>query len=404
MKYNRRNFIAISGLASTALFIPNFLKAFERVNKGLLQTDKGKKLVVVQLSGGNDGLNTVVPYRNDIYYSGRQGIAVQRNQVITLNDELGLNPNLTAFKKLYDNANLAVINNVGYPNPDRSHFRSMDIWQTASGANDYVRSGWVGRFLDAQCADCNNAYHAIEVDDTLSLAMKGDKKTGIALRDPARLYNSTAEKYFADTVASYKAHGSATDTDLNYLYKTMVETVSSADYIYKESKVYKSDVEYPQTDFAKNLKTVAELIVGGIDTDVFYVSLGSFDTHVNQVSQQNRLLGQLSDGLDAFVTDLKMNDRFKDVLIMTFSEFGRRVKQNASNGTDHGTANNIFMMSGALSKPGIYNDSPNLNDLDEGDLKYHIDFRSLYATVLNKWLNANDEQILGGKFEHVSVI
>jgi uncharacterized protein (DUF1501 family) len=404
MKYNRRNFIALSGLASTAILIPDFLKAFEKVNRGFLEAANGKKLVVIQLSGGNDGLNTVVPYRNDIYYSGRQGIAVQQNQVLTLNDELGLNPNLTALKGLFDNSNLAIINNVGYPNPDRSHFRSMDIWQTASGSDQYIKSGWIGRFLDAQCADCNNAYHAIEVDDTLSLAMKGENKNGIALRDPKRLYSSTAEQYFADTVAEYKKNGSVADTNLNYLYKTMVETLSSADYIYKESKIYQSQVVYPQTDFAKNLKTVAELIVGGIDTNVFYVSLGSFDTHVNQVGQQNRLLGQFSEGIEAFVSDLKRNDRFNDVLIMTFSEFGRRVKQNASNGTDHGTANNIFMMSGALAKPGIYNDSPNLNDLDEGDLKYHIDFRSLYATVLNKWLNANDEQILGNKFDYVSVI
>ena len=404
MKYSRRNFITISGLASTAILIPNFLKAFQSVNRSFLETANGKKLVVIQLSGGNDGLNTVVPYRNDIYYGGRQGISIQKNEILTLNDELGLNPNLSAFKKLFDNANLSIINNVGYPNPDRSHFRSMDIWQTASGSDQYVKSGWIGRYLDAQCPDCNNSYHAIEVDDTLSLALKGENKNGMALRDPRRLYASASEKYFADTVAEHKINGSTYDTNLNYLYKTMAETLSSADYIYKESKIYKSEVTYPQTDFAKNLKTVAELIVGGIETDVFYVSLGSFDTHVNQVQQQNRLLGQLSEGLDAFVYDLKKNDKFKDVLIMTFSEFGRRVKQNASNGTDHGTANNIFMISGALAKPGIYNDSPNLNDLDEGDLKYHIDFRSLYATVLNKWLSANDEQILSGKFDYVSVI
>lgn len=404
MKYNRRKFIALSGLASTAILIPNFLKAFGKINHGLVESANGKKLVIIQLSGGNDGLNTVVPYRNDIYYAGRQGIAIQQSGVLTLNDELGLNPNLTALKKLYDNANLAIINNVGYPNPDRSHFRSMDIWQTASGSDQYLKSGWVGRFLDAQCADCNNAYHAIEVDDTLSLAMKGENKNGIALRDPNRLYASTAEKYFADTVAGYQKNSGGADINLNYLYKTMVETLSSADYIYKESKIYKSDITYPTTDFSKNLKTIAELIVAGIDTSVFYVSLGSFDTHVNQVGQQNRLLGQLSDGLDAFIADLKKNDKFKDVMIMTFSEFGRRVKQNASNGTDHGTANNIFMISGSLAKPGIYNDSPNLNDLDEGDLKYHIDFRSLYATVLNKWLDANDEQILGNRFDYVSVI
>ncbi|MEO6166671.1 MAG: DUF1501 domain-containing protein, partial [Chitinophagales bacterium] len=188
------------------------------------------------------------------------------------------------------------------------------------------------------------------------------------------------------------------------LYKTLVETMSSASYIYEKSKIYTSKVTYPQGEFGKHLKKVAELIVSGLDTRVYYVSLGSFDTHSNQANQQSRLLLQLSEGLDAFTRDLKENGRSKDVLVFTFSEFGRRVSENASRGTDHGTANNIFIIGEGLKNAGIYNETPDLNNLDSGDLKYKIDFRDLYATVLNKWLGVNDELILKRKFNQLDII
>ncbi|HTA83269.1 MAG TPA: DUF1501 domain-containing protein [Bacteroidia bacterium] len=397
--YSRRDFLKYSGLASASLLMPRFLKAFQ----GNPAVPAGNKtLVVIQMSGGNDGLNTVVPFKNDDYYKLRPTIAVPDTKILTLNSELGLNPVMTAMKGLYDDGSMAIINNVGYPNPDRSHFRSMDIWQSASDADKYLQTGWLGRYLDNECSGCAG-YSAIEADDTLSFAMKGEKRKGMAISDPKRLYQDTQRKIFKDMSADYMAtqHG---NSELDFLYKTQADTISSADFIYQKYNSYHSTTDYPQGEFGKNLKNIAELIVSGLDTRVYYVSIGSFDTHVGQKNRQEKLLKELSDGLGAFVKDLKQNDKFKDVLVMTFSEFGRRVKQNGSAGTDHGTANNMFLIGGSLNKKGIYNDSANLADLDEGDLKYQIDFRSVYATVLNRWLKADDSKILGAQFNYVDVV
>ncbi len=402
-KVTRRDFFKFSALASASMMIPNFIKplqAKEITDKFL--ASGAKKLVIVQLSGGNDGLNTVIPYKNDIYYSSRNSIAIAEKDVLKITDELGFNPAMPKFKSLYESGLLSVINNVGYPNPDRSHFRSMDIWQSASASDKYVTSGWIGRYLDSECPDCKNPYNAIEVNDTLSLALKGEKYNGIAVENPEKFFMSTSEKYFNDVANANK--NKHDDENVDYLYKTIVEATSSAEYVYKTSKIYKSKIEYPKGQFSANLKTIAELIVSGIDTQVFYVSLGGFDTHVGQNGKQENLLKELSEGLYSFTDDLKGNDKLNDVFIMTFSEFGRRVKQNASGGTDHGTANNIFVINGNLKKPGFYNAAPDLTNLDNGDLKYDIDFRNIYAEVLNKWLNVNDKKILGGSFNGLNLI
>jgi uncharacterized protein (DUF1501 family) len=400
-EYSRREFLLRSGLASASLLLPRFLKAFQSDGRAFLP-EGNKRLVVIQMSGGNDGLNTVVPYRNDDYYSLRPNIAVPKTDILSLTDDLGLNPSLKSLKDLYGQGFLSIINNVGYPNPDRSHFRSMDIWHSASGSDKFITTGWIGRYLDAQCPDCKS-YYAIEADDTLSLAMKGETRKGLAVSNPNLLHADAQRKLFRDVSADYNS-ATPEDNPLDYLYKTQAETISSADYIYEKFKVYKSSTDYPKGEFGKNLKTIAELIISGMDTKVYYVSIGSFDTHVGQKGRQEKLFGELSDGLASFVKDLQQNNCFKDTLIMTFSEFGRRVKENANNGTDHGTANNMFLIGGALAKPGIYNEPANLVDLDNGDLKYHIDFRSVYATVLNRWLKANDNKILGAQYDHLNLI
>jgi uncharacterized protein (DUF1501 family) len=180
--------------------------------------------------------------------------------------------------------------------------------------------------------------------------------------------------------------------------------VSSADYIFKQSRIHPSTTEYPKSDIGNSLKTIASLIFSDINTKVYYLSLGSFDTHVNQEGQQKRLFTEMNDAITAFVKDLKSNNRFQDVLLMTFSEFGRRVSQNASGGTDHGTANNMFLISGGLQQKGVLNALPDLAELQEGDLKYKIDFKNVYATVLNKWLNADDKKILGSQYEYLNFI
>lgn len=391
MLIKRKEFLQIGSLASASLMMPKFLKAFERRS---LVPPGNKVLVVLQLSGGNDGLNTVIPIRNDIYYKSRPHLGIEREKALQLTDEAGINPALPFFKNLFDEGNLGIMNSVGYPNPDRSHFRSMDIWQSASNSNQYINTGWLGRYLDAQCSGCEKPTQALEIDDVLSLALKGEKIKGLALRDPKTLYNSSNERYFKQINAVHETGEPVVD----YLYKTMSETLSSADYIYEQSKLRPTSQSYPATGLGKNLQTISSLILSDINTKVYYVSLGSFDTHVNQENQQKRLFTELNDAINAFVTDMKNNHRFEDVTLMTFSEFGRRVAQNASGGTDHGTANNMFFIGGGLKRKGLINAMPDLSDLNEGDLIHKVDFKSVYATLLHNWLSADDEKILGKKY------
>ena len=399
MIFKRKQFIQIGSLATASLMVPKFLKAFEspaRVMPG------NKVVVVLQLSGGNDGLNTVIPYRNDLYYKARPRLGILRDKALSLTDETGLHPALTAFKELYDDGSLSILNNVGYPNPDRSHFRSMDIWHTASQSTEYWSQGWVGRYLDAQCKGCDKPTQAIELDDVLSLALKGENIKGIAVKDPRRLYGTANEKFFREVMKNHTDE--AGEQPVDYLYKTMAETLSSADYIFQQSRLHPSNADYPKTDLGNSLKTIASLIFSEINTKVYYVSLGSFDTHINQEAQQQRLFTEMNDAVKSFVKDLKEQHRFEDVLLFTFSEFGRRVEQNASGGTDHGTANNMFLVSGGLKKKGVLNAMPDLANLNEGDLKYNVDFKNVYATILNKWLQADDQTILGRKYEYLGFI
>lgn len=399
MYIKRKEFIQIGSLATASMLLPKFLKAFE----GQTMVPLGNKVVVIlQLSGGNDGLNTVVPVRNDLYYKARPRLGIAKEKALLLTDEIGLNPALTGFRELYDDGSLGIINSVGYPNPDRSHFRSMDIWHTASQSTEYWNNGWVGRYLDAQCNGCDKPTQAIEIDDILSLAMKGDHIKGIAVKDPRRLYGTANEKFFKEVMKNHIDEAGEQPAD--YLYKTMAETLSSADYIFQQSKMHPTKADYPKTDLGNSMKTIASLIFSEINTKVYYVSLGSFDTHINQEAQQQRLFTEMNDAVKAFVKDLKTNNRFDDVMLFTFSEFGRRVQQNASNGTDHGTANNMFIISGGLKQKGMINALPDLADLDEGDLKYKVDFKNVYATVLNKWLKANDKEILAKQYEYLNFI
>ena len=397
MLFKRNEFLQIGSLATASLMMPKFLKAFERK---VLVPPGNKVLVVLQFSGGNDGLNTVIPVRNDIYYKSRPRLGIEKDKALLLTDEAGMNPALPTFKELFDDGSLGILNSVGYPNPDRSHFRSMDIWQSGSDSDQYIYTGWLGRYLDAQCSGCGKPTQALEVDDVLSLALKGENNKGLAVKDPGRLYNTSHEKYFREINA---VHEKGEET-VDYLYKTLSETLSSADYIFQQSKLHPSSQTYPSTEIGKNLKTISSLIMSDINTKVYYLSLGSFDTHVNQQNQQKRLFTELNDAIAAFVKDLKNNHRFGDVMLMTFSEFGRRVAQNASGGTDHGTANNMFFIGGSLKQKGMINGLPDLDDLNDGDLKHTVDFKNVYATVLKKWLGADDKEILGKQYEFMNFI
>jgi len=387
MLIKRREFLKISSLATASLLMPNFLKALT-VDEALEPNQK--ILVVLQFTGGNDGLNTIIPVRNDIYFKERNSIAIKNS--LSLNDETGINPALSYFKELHDNGELSVMNNVGYPDPDKSHFRSMDIWHSASKSDEYLETGWLGRFLDEECYRCEHPTQALEVDDMLSLALKGGQNKAFAFKDPKRLYQTSQEKYFKSL---YDHHHE--DETVSYLYQTLGSTINNAGYIFEKSKARKTEQAYPNSQLGKDFKTVASLIKSDINTRVYYLSVGSFDTHVNQNERQQKLFGDINEAVQSFVADMKSNGFFEDILLMTFSEFGRRVAQNASNGTDHGTANQMFFISGGLKKKGLLNPLPDLADLNEGDLIYSEDFRKVYATILKNWLKADASKVLGWK-------
>lgn len=390
MIIKRREFLKTGSLATASLLLPNFLKAMAFPNS-LERT--AKVLVILQLSGGNDGLNTIVPMRNDIYFRERPTIAI--DNALALTDEAGINPALPFFKTLFESGEMAVLNNVGYPDPNKSHFRSMDIWHSASRSDEYLESGWIGRYLDQACYDCSHPTQALEVNDMLSLALKGEQKKAFAFRDPKKLYQTSREEYFN---AIYQEHQQQHDEEtVGYLYQTLGETINNADYIFEQSRAKRTMAAYPDSVLGKDLKTVASLIKSDINTQVYYLQIGSFDTHINQQQRQESLFHTINDAVQAFVEDLKKNALFEDVMLMTFSEFGRRVAQNASRGTDHGTANQLFFVSGGLKKQGLLNVLPDLSQLNAGDLQYTEDFRKVYATLLKNWLRADADKILGWK-------
>lgn len=391
---NRRSFIKQSFLASASMFAPAFLRNTPLIyEKG---SRDGTILIVIQLSGGNDGLNTIVPYNNDLYYKNRPEISIAPQAVIKLGDDLGINPALDPLTSLYESGQLSILNNVGYPNPDRSHFRSMDIWHTGSSSNEFLHSGWLGRYLDSECENCRLPYHGIEVGDNLSLAMHGLNRDGLAMRGPEKLQRATSDPFQREIGSKFKSDGSG--DDLDFLYKTMIEVQESAAYLTKKAKTYRTTFDYPNHAFGDGMRQIAELITADTNTKVYYISLPGFDTHVNQKARQHSLLSIYAKAVSTFVKDLKSNGLFKDILIMTFSEFGRRVQENGSQGTDHGAANNLFLIGDKLLSPGFYNAAPDLARLDEGDLRFELDFRAVYSQILRHWLKTDPSVILGQNF------
>jgi uncharacterized protein (DUF1501 family) len=324
----------------------------------------------------------------------RPSISIAKDAVLKLNDELGFNPAMKPLKSLFDAGNMCIINGVGYPNPDKSHFRSMDIWQSASSSSEVLSTGWLGRYLDSNCDGCAQPHHAIETDDSLSLALKGAARKGMAIKEPVQL-SRVANEPFIKNVCSTAQTNMLTDDNLGYLYKTLIESEQSANYVYSKVKTQKNIAEFDKEKFSQSMSLISRFILSGLSTKVYYTSIGSFDTHANQNNQQDRLLGQFAQGVKSFMDDIEQSSFKDDVLIMVFSEFGRRVSQNAGQGTDHGTAGNMFLIGHNLKKQGLYNHPSNLQNLIDGDLIYDVDFRDVYATILNKWLDADAKKIIG---------
>ncbi|TAE18129.1 MAG: DUF1501 domain-containing protein, partial [Bacteroidetes bacterium] len=370
MHIQRRSFLQISTLATGSLLIPKLLKAFDGQPLGTVPAGN-KVLIIVQFSGGNDGLNTVIPVTHDVYQKLRPTIGFKADKALKITDDVALHPALTGLQKMYGNGDLAILNGVGYDKPDRSHFRSMDIWQTGSSSSEVWQTGWLGRYLDHACNNCPMPTQGLELDDTLSLTLKGKTQKGLAVKDPKKLYTQSQQKLFKQLAAQH--HEEEHEKPVDYLYKTLAQSVSSAGYIYEKTNAKASSMSYPATELGKGFKNISSLVLSDVNTKVYYISLGSFDTHVGQQATQQRLFKEFNDAVEVFVNDMKANNRFQDVLLMTFSEFGRRVGQNASGGTDHGTANNMFFMSGGLKEKGLLNPMADLGKLTEGDLEHSVD-------------------------------
>ncbi len=387
-------------------------------------------LVVLQMAGGNDGLNTVVPFSNDFYRKARPRIAVSKKDILKITDEVGLHKSLSGFKELYDAGQLSVIQGVGYPNPNRSHFRSTEIWQTAVDSDRFENSGWLGRYFDNTCDGCDPTV-AVTIGKQLPQAFASKQPKGISLDTPQNYRFINADKPGAGemdtTEASYRKlnqageemaaensgdtvgsiHGAArhSGSPLDFIERTALDAQISSDKIRAIANKVQSKATYPNGQLANSLKLVAQLIGGGLPTRVFYVSQGGYDTHTNQTGTHDRLLRELGDSVKAFITDLKAQGNFHRVLLMTFSEFGRRVSENANNGTDHGAAAPMFIV-GEKIKAGLLGKNPSLapGDLFQGDLKFNVDFRSVYAGVLEQWLKTRSEPVLGRKFQPLQII
>ncbi len=381
-------------------------------------------LVVLQMAGGNDGINTVVPYANDFYRKARPQLALPADKVLKLNDEVAFHPAMAGFKHLYDAGHLAVIQGVGYPNPNRSHFRSTEIWQTASDSDQREAYGWIGRYFDNCCSGCDPAV-GVTIGNQLPQAFYAKTPTGICFSNPQNyrfIANGPTEATYEkmnDLGMSAPADDNSGDSIgmlaaaqpmtggrvVDFIERVALDAQMSSHEVRSIAERVQNQAAYPASPLGNSLKLVARLIGGGMSTRIYYVSQGGYDTHANQLATQQRLLGDLAESVKAFVDDLKAQGNLSRVLLMTFSEFGRRVAENANGGTDHGAAAPMFVV-GDKVRAGLLGKYPSLapQDLFQGDIKFNVDFRSVYAAVLERWLKTPSAPILGRQFEPLPVV
>jgi uncharacterized protein (DUF1501 family) len=453
--FSRRLFLARGAqILSAAATIPFFLDRSGRVMAAEFAANPhgvgrpDRILVVLQLAGGNDGLNTVIPITCDDYYKARPRLGIAKNKALKVDDDFGFHPNASGFKKLFEDGHMAVMHAVGYPNPNRSHFRGTDIWATAEPER-VGQTGWLGRYFDSCCSGADpgpskggdskiatkqqtaEPNSAVALTNDPPTALQGAKYIPIAFRNLDGLAYRDAGRNPALRTAFEKLNDvdpndmtnedhqvmqerqkklitpvtGARDQTEEFLQRTALNARVYADQIRKTVSTVQNKANYPQSRLGADLKLVAQMIASGAPTRVYYVTLGGFDTHSNQVNRHDLLMAQLSSALESFVTDLKELGHLDRTLVMTFSEFGRRVSENGSQGTDHGEAAPLFMFGGPV-KPGFYGQFPDLTPakLHRGDVPFSTDFRRIYATVLRDWLKADDAKILGKKFDPLPLL
>jgi len=401
---SRRDFlkhVGAAGVISLATAPPRFLAHAAEAAKSAASPDQ-RVLVLIQMAGGNDGLNTLIPHGDGAYYKARPGIGIPKNQMLRINDQFGLHPRLTGLKELYDEGKLAIVQGVGYPQPDRSHFRSMDIWQSAQPQNEAPRDGWLGRALEWQVDRESARAEALTLGtEKLPLAFVSGRVTVPTLRrleDFQLLDGKGPESHRGlkrETLNRVIASTRRKSGELDFLRRATTTALTSADRLKSLNATYNPMVEYPATGLANRLKLIAQMVVAELPARMYFVSLDGFDTHAQQEGGHAALLAELGGALRAFERDLAGHGLSDRVMLSTFSEFGRRVAENGSLGTDHGAGSMLFTLT--PDKGGMYGTHPSLTDLNDGDLKHTVDFRSVYASLL-QWLQIPSEPVLGDGF------
>jgi uncharacterized protein (DUF1501 family) len=415
MSWSRRQFVSASLSSSTlvalgAQTIPTFL------GRSALAARAGKSqarvLVVVQLLGGNDGLNTVVPHGIDGYNRGRRLLRLPAGQLHKVTPEIGLHPSMGGMAKLLEKGRLTIIQGVGYPNPDRSHFRAMEIWETARLGNDAqaLETGWLGRALDARPPKDGQDPPGLNIGGrSMPLALR-TKKTEVPSIESLESYKlqlagseqeKKAERGALNQLAAMDRR--ADDPLLGFISRTTLSAYESSGKLEQLTQKKQGGTKYPNFGLARRLELIAQIIKADFGTRIFYTSLDGFDTHANQLGTHAALLNELADSISAFHDDLSGSGHGDRVATLTFSEFGRRVLENASQGTDHGAAAPLFLV-GPATKPGLCGAHPSFDDLDDGDLKFHTDFRRVYATILEDWLDCRAEAIVGAGFASMGLL
>jgi uncharacterized protein (DUF1501 family) len=403
----RTNFLlgALSGITVVGNADHIFARALAATPLPGLPGGTGRTLVLINLQGGNDGLNCVVPHGDAQYYKLRPTIGIAQGGVLNIDGTVGLNPAMKSFKDMYDKGMVAIVQGVGYPDPDHSHFRSTEIWQTAA-PDKYLHTGWLGRYLDDAGLPATNLFNGVAVSPVLPEVMIAEKVDVPAIPSENG-YGLVSDR----NVQSRKAYTQVVRDDsfpfsspyLPHVMEIEDHAQRGSEELPKLINGYKTAASYPATPLGRSLALAAQIVGSKLGTKVIYVQHGSFDTHVAQVATQNRLLGELSDATKAFYDDLAAHGNDTGVLTMTFSEFGRRLQENAGRGTDHGEASPLFLMGGGV-KGGLYGTTPDLNGNALGNLPFTTDFRSVYATVLERWLGRPSEKILAGRFQTIPVL
>jgi uncharacterized protein (DUF1501 family) len=406
--FTRREFLRLGtgglGLLSFSQFAPLFLT--QSVLAGAPRAEKDRTiLVLVQLAGGNDGLNTCIPFEDSNYYNLRPTLAIAKPSVLKLSDQIGLPSACQPLHGLLQEGKLSIIQNVGYPNPNRSHFRSMEIWETASDSDRYARTGWLGRFFDNACSGAPGGTTPVGVHlgNEVPQAFLADQPHsihGIQGGNRARRQHKETVDLLRSLLQSSDIPPSANSS---FLQHTMMNALATDQRVEQILQAQRPAVPYPNSSFAQSLSSIASLIAGGMETRVYFATLGGFDTHSNQATTHANLLKTLSDGLAAFQKDLERRKLADQVITMTFSEFGRRPSENDSGGTDHGTAAPLIVM-GSRLKGGLFGAPPNLALERNRDLEYTTDFRQIYSTLLDQWLDCDSSAILGHRFPHLDFL